>query len=208
MAFSYNGSSSFTSLGEIPLFSNINPISVSLWFYNNGTANEGKIIVAGRNPGVGSTRFNVIVNTSNRLRWESNNVNGGFYTILSDALPLSTWHHFAATTRSGEVKVYVNSNLIGTSTQIPSSVNNSRVDIGKNGSANEFYFNGRIAEVGFWSGILTSGDIVSLYKGASCDQVATPILYDRYPFVRGLYGIAGGTGQSSNVTVVDNPRIY
>lgn len=78
---------------------------------------------------------------------------------------IGTWYHLAATFQSGTIKMYINGNLVYTTTTGVTSISNTPLaaNIGRHSEANE-YFNGAIDDVRMYARTLSAGEIKNQYN--------------------------------------------
>lgn len=147
--------------------------------------------------------------------------NGGFRwieTTAQDAVVTGSWQHVAAAYDGGTTKkLWVGGSseaVTDNSGDTALVTNNETLDLGRRQAgtpANEWY-DGRMAEVGLWSAVLTDAEVASLAKGVSPLQVRPGSLVAYWP----LYGrgstepeYVNGLGLTVDGPVAaEHPRAY
>lgn len=156
------------------------------------------------------------------------NPDNNLYFVLSNAsnsvgafIPnITGWNHVAMvfngslTGNSNRLKGYVNGanqslSFFGT---IPSTtsnnVNNEDLRIGRDVLSN-VWSTGGFAELGMWQSSLTDGEIVSLFKGMSCDKVRPQSVVYYTPLIRNIQDLSRGISLiNTNTTAANHPRVY
>lgn len=196
-------SSSYISLGQPTNLDIVGDKTICAWVNATLSTNgyEGAI-VSNYSSGGNSAQYQlkVLRNSSTDLRLVYNiNVLGSQYTLTGDTdtkVGYGVWTHVCAVYDAGTyvVTFYVDgvntySASIGTGSPSPSA---GVTAIGRAGSYNGIYFDGKLDEVGIWRRELTSDEVTELYNGGAGFG---------YPFSSG--GGGGGsytlTGTSSQV---------
>lgn len=125
-----------------------------------------------------------------------------------------TWSHACAVyTSTSSRTVYLNGGNSATTTTTVSAFtpNALRVAVFINSfGTKQFWFDGRMAEVGIWNIALSATDVASLAAGVSCRLVRPDALVFYAPLIRDLLDARGGIAVTNNnaATVAVHPRIY
>jgi len=172
LAYSFNGSSYYITLGTHADFEAVN-IAISAWVYPTATT-VSKKVVAKRNDV--TIQWALQVNSTNP-RWEFTiKIAGSVYTVTNTVNFLSNnWYHLVGTYDGTKVRLYVNGLEVGTAVTITGSISSSAtmpVLFGArcaNGSTSPGadYFGGTIDEPGIWSRGLTEDEVRDLYYGGN-----------------------------------------
>ena len=174
--------SEYLSHTDNATFSQTGDMSFSFWMYGdtlpstNGT-NAGLIE---KLLGTGNQRSYLFgmsygVGTADTAEWRiAMSSDGSALTtkyITRTATSTSTWYHVVITydASAGTVEIFVNGSSEGTATGLPTSIYDSTASFYLGASVNALasYFDGRLDEFGFWSKVLTSGEISDLYNSGS-----------------------------------------
>jgi len=95
---------------------------------------------------------------------------------------LNTWYHFVATYESGVVKIYINSNLLGTYTITGTATAVGNVYFGSHPRLGD-YFDGNLDEAAIYNRALSQSEITQLYTGQQIPSyVPTNGLVGYWPF--------------------------
>jgi hypothetical protein len=124
---------------------------------------------------------------------------GTNFDISQSGLTLNTWQHFIFTYNGTTLSLYLNG-VLGTSIPANGNINNTAVNlnIGKvKFGISDFYFDGKIDDVGLWSKNLTASEVACIYaQGINPADTKLQLYYDFNQ------GVAGGTNTSVS-TVID-----
>ncbi len=101
-----------------------------------------------------------------------------FYAQSNQVIPLNLWCHVIMTYSQSTIKLYINNQLVGTTTDPSISINtigNSGISIGLSEQANGQWepFDGSIDDIGIWSRALTPQEISALYTASSTNNNET-----------------------------------
>jgi len=169
--FSFDGINDYVN---IPTFgstfsNNTSPHSYAAWIYpTNVTDNYNWIIQNGS----GSKGTSMIINL-NRLGFFFDGGNG--LVTTPSVITVNTWNHVVcAYNGAGQVKFYVNGNLVGTSAASWTDAGGATgTYIGAYVGA-AYFFNGSIDEVGAWTKQLSATEVTELYNGGAGKQYVAP----------------------------------
>ena len=142
--------------------------TITAWFKTSRTTGTGAILAASDRSD-GSRELRLIVE-SNRLRYQVRGDSGSQSNLQSAAgVADDRWHHAAVTVSGGTARLYLDGVQVASGARpFFSAVNNiDSMSIARNvdsGGA-QWYFPGRIDEVGIWSRALTTAEIAGLVAG-------------------------------------------
>ncbi len=147
----------------------------------------------------------------------------------ANAIQLNNWQNIIITFLSGDLKMYINGNLVGSST-IPylnldysyllqgNATNTNFIGAVNPASGISDYFNGCIDDFGIWNRALTQQEITALYNSQSCNSSSNTITADGpTTFCAGNYvnltsDVLGGTYQwkknGVNITTNATTKTY
>lgn len=121
--------------------------SVMAWVDLNSTFSSTGVVVAG------PATFQLRINSSRRLEAV---VNGSTVTCSTVTLNTSQWYHVGAVYNGSTLKLFINGEMV-TSGAASGSIASSVLTLGKNPSASNNYFKGKIDEVRVFNLALTDG---------------------------------------------------
>lgn len=134
-----------------------------------------------------------------------------FIQVGSDAT-INTWYHLGFAFNAGTGTFYVNGALIGTDSSLTGAFDSAAsLNLGRRGGDGAENWNGRIAEVGYYSAALVAADFLELAAGFTPPCVRPDALEHYWPLV----GRAspepdywGGVNGTLNVTsTAEHPRV-
>ena len=132
-----------------PVVGGLTDATLMAWIdLRNGYTNEGVV--------VGQDKFQIKVNSNRKLEAVVNNT----AVTSTDALNTAQWYHVAAVMGNGEIKLYINGTMVkskAVSGGIEADV--TKFTLGKNPSASNNFFNGKIDEVRLFNVALTDTQI-------------------------------------------------
>ncbi|KXX71829.1 LamG domain-containing protein [Flammeovirga sp. SJP92] len=173
-AIFFNGSNSFVDFGDV-LIDGLNNFSFSVWVKpnflisnpgNSGhSANENAVLhkVGGADDNLGFTL------TAERVAFYIDN--GADNTIFYESSPqLGTWTHYAGTFGSGLMNLYVNGQLVSSSSVSTASIidntNSLRLG-GYHPNAADYFFKGSIDQLMLFNQVLTAEEVELIYRDGS-----------------------------------------
>lgn len=202
MAYDYNGTDHYATLGEAPLTATGNPCSIALWFKPAAT-DAGITQVIGCISANGHARLaiEILQNTTTnngRLQFATlNQFNNGQAAIAPSALTPGEWHHAVgvcavlSTASLGTRRVYLNGSAAtaqNTANQAyTATFNNFRIANRKTATPATSltgYFGGGVAEVAVYDAALDLADIEALASGAKPTSVRPEKLSLYLPLAR------------------------
>ena len=167
---------------------NLYPLTISLWYRPNtypsgGNTNifskyvsatwNGFQILYGDNTNVsnnGATENNGFGTQSWYLRNTTNGVIGYFNSpgFLQSNLNINTWYHYVLVIDSTGGKIYINGELVSEDIwdgNPGESTNNYLWKIGGTYGGGDFWYNGKIDDIGVWNRAFSQEEILSLHNG-------------------------------------------
>ena len=174
-----NSLNQYIDFGNISTLNSSTSFSISAWFNYSQTPtspNDWFTIVADGSYS-DPNGFGVIINP-NQILFRNNS---SFGVLVSNTLNLNTWYNIAAVYSSDSVKVYLNSILIGQNSHQNTNLFNTSYsfkagkcdDLPIDPNDHEYFFNGKIDDIGMWDRVLTQQEITDLYNGNICYQTIT-----------------------------------
>jgi hypothetical protein len=171
-AYSFDGTSSYIVVNDaVPLRLNNTDYSVSVWINEVLlVSSEHQVIISKRDPFINSAGWllylDVLTNPMGEVGFAVSG--GGDPTAYSQsAMQLNTWTHIVEVYKSGSnvMRTYINGILNDTTLSIPTpnGTTNKNLFIGSDGLANQYYFNGKIDDIGIWNRALTQQEVTNLY---------------------------------------------
>jgi hypothetical protein len=179
-SYSFNGSSNWIEISHNSNFDfeTPNSITISTWIKTSMTS--GAVFVQ-KQSGVGNTQNGVncgILNLNGSLCGVSKKTNGIQSLIASPATVSNnnSWHHFVYCFSGGYAKTYLDGVLISSQTDAGSIVGNSTTNLifGYGLPLNNFFYNGRLDDIGIWNRALTAQEITALYSGCGNEITTQP----------------------------------
>lgn len=176
-----NSLNQYIDFGNISTLNSSTSFSISAWFNYSQTPtspNDWFTIVADGSYS-DPNGFGVIINP-NQILFRNNS---SFGVLVSNTLNLNTWYNIAAVYSSDSVKVYLNSILIGQNSHQNTNLFNTSYsfkagkcdDLPIDPNDHEYFFNGKIDDIGMWDRVLTQQEITDLYNGCSVTVTTQPI---------------------------------
>lgn len=174
---SFNGSSSFISLGTGSSFDCDTTVSLVAWIYPT-TVSGTKSIIHDATSGAAQGQYALTLsNQILNFRW-GNGVTAATYATSSNVITTAnTWYHVAGVRDgSGYVTLYVNGSSVSgsfTSGSNATAVYSSPqgLSIGRYGAYSGDYFSGYIDDVGIFNSALTAGNITELYRSTFIPRI-------------------------------------
>ncbi|MCF8321525.1 MAG: T9SS type A sorting domain-containing protein [Flavobacterium sp.] len=165
-AYYFNGQSSITVNSTNQISNNINDeLSISVWFkldsYFNGISSTFSPLISKNGPYWHQYEFFV---TSTAIGFWGPNI----YQEqgVNFQFNLNNWNNVIIVFKSGIIKYYLNSVLVGTNTVPVSSLqpsSNSVLEMGMDTANQVEYLNGSLDDIGIWNRALTQEEITQLY---------------------------------------------
>ena len=177
-ATSFDGSGDYINCGNDSSLDITDAITVSAWMLTTVT-NDHQRIVAKQfetDNGTVNSCFQLCIHQNNKFRWA---VGGVFDISSSDSIVPNTWNHMVGTYDKTTAKLYVNGQLVQ-STSATAVIRTSSQDLTigttKFNSSIEHETHGSIANVGIWNRALSASEIESIYwKGQFSDLKGTEL---------------------------------
>ena len=214
MARSFNGSSQYASLnGGVFAMTGL-PCTTAFWMYPNSTSGN-QWPVYSQNMAATQINSSVILNYPS-----SGKVTGQTTDTVATSLPTATanfsassWYHVAHSCGTGSTTIYLNGGNSAAQSASPTVTCDRCIRGASNLTSPGSYFNGRLAEVGFWTVALTADEVLTLSKGMSPLFVRPQSLVHYWP-LRGSYSPeievmrAGGLTLTASPAFADHPAIF
>ena len=176
---SFDGSDDYISIGSPTNLDNVfaDGGTVSAWIYPVGWGESNAGRIASKSASGNVSGWNFYVQSSGRLGfivdWDTTDLQ--FETANSTLASLNTWYHVAVTYNSSSAagtdpKLYINGIHITSYAVSTDSAGNyvtdasSNLQIGNRGSGTDREFDGKIANVGIWSRVLSLEEIQSIMR--------------------------------------------
>lgn len=143
----FDGRNDYTE--SAPVLGGLANATLMAWIdLRNGYNNEGVV--------VGQDKFQIKVNNNRKLEAVVNNTS----VTSTDALNTAQWYHVAAVFNGSELKLYLNGELIKTKSASGGiEADATNFTLGKNPSASNKFFNGKIDEVRVFNTALTDTQV-------------------------------------------------
>jgi hypothetical protein len=171
MARSFNGSSDYIDLGR-PAFPP--QITQAFWInWQSGAPTSNSAI--GINVGFDGTTFQSLVSRWNggRSSWDWGTYNGttfGIFTGTAFGFAQNVWFHFVGLYNGAAWQTYVNGALLDSVSTVQgpfAPTENLTFGCQINNTGTTAFFQGYLADLGYWKAALTLSEIKSLYWGAA-----------------------------------------
>ncbi len=159
-----------------------NNLTISLWLNNTDNLDHQTVFLR---QGANFTKTWILkMDNSNEIRVYNENSSYTFYT--NPTTLFGTWYNLVVQISQNNIKIYINSVLIHTSSiTLPLSWTNDLIYLGNsNGTGNQPYpYYGKLDDIGIWNRALTQQEITNLYNGANVgiNEFSNTNLYSVYP---------------------------
>ena len=197
MALDFNGSTQGTTRASGALGMTAFPVTMACWF-NPDVAPGGDITLMGMTDNAvdEALLLNFDSAGTSKLRALSRSGSSGAESVHGSAVSNTTWQHACAVWASATSRqVYFNANASTantTSRAFPTGT--LRFGLGcRAQTANDQFFNGKIAEAAVWNATLTAAEIASLAKGVSPLMIRPASLIGYWPCLRNSVNISTAT---------------
>lgn len=168
---SYDGSGDFVDVGNITTPS---AFSWSIWYNGTSKAGYNTLVCKGNVHGSGSgesyrSRIDQTTGYLDSVVWWGSGFN---YDIITGSTDLAdgSWHNIVITFDGDVHTVYTDGSQTGQTTGLGGSTQSptENVYFGKTGHPSAFYYmNGRMDECGFWSRVIDSSDVSTIWNSGS-----------------------------------------
>jgi hypothetical protein len=167
-AYNFNGTNNYIGIKSIPFQS----FSISSWIYISGvnpTNLSGIVSNYYYSPYNG---FELRIDPDSSITLVCGQTNSHVHLYAGNKLNYNTWYHIVATSDNNSLKVYLNSQIIGSGNISNSQNNTPRTYFGTRDStvSNGGYFNGKLDDIGIWNRALTPSEVTNLYNANICYQ--------------------------------------
>lgn len=210
-ALDFDGSNDFVEVNNASsLISTNSPMSMSAWVYPTNTASsfpnfDGFLGFRNDN----NADFYLLQLGSTNVEARFTNSAGNTFTAVQPGLVLNTWQHFVLTYNGFTLSVYLNG-VLGVSIPANGNLTNPTVDfmLGKvNFGSGDFFFDGKLDEVGLWSKSLSVAEVTCMYEeGLDPTDANLELYFDLNQGVANAAnaGITSVTDQMNNINGVLN----
>ena len=177
-ATSFDGTGDYINCGNDSSLDITDAITVSAWMLTTVSSDHQRIVAKQfeTDNGTANSCFQLAISNSDKFRWA---VGGVFDISSSDSIVPNTWNHMVGTYDKTTAKLYVNGQLVQ-STSATAVIRTSSQDLTigttKFNSSIEHETHGSIANVGIWNRALSASEIESIYwKGQYADLKGTEL---------------------------------
>lgn len=192
-AGTFDGSSAYVSVADDATLDLVNAVSIAAWVRHDGSAlKDWETIVA-----KGNSAYRLHLNggcemadsvPGNTQYGFTFGLNGGCSSadLNSNVVPVAnTWYHVAATYDGGTMQIFVNGNLVNSSSySVPIATNNFALSIGENQETPGRFWSGDIDELTIWAGAITAQDVIDhrdrTRPCSNCSSVEFSIIHDGF----------------------------
>lgn len=171
---SYSFNSGTTDYVEFGSAGNLTSIqtsgSVSCWIYPTRVTGTEQIFISKQRWYDDINGFNIQINTTGTISaYLANGSTEKGYTLSNSVVAVNNWYHIVFTWNGATTTGYVN-NVKRTGnpvSQVVSPIMNAyKLTVGRDNSPN-YYFQGKIDEIGIWDREITAAEVSSLYNSSS-----------------------------------------
>lgn len=183
----------------------INTFTVEAWVYptalNNGFGHSIGSIIGNYNTQVVDMQFLLRKEGANYNFWVNDSNSNNYKSVIAtNVVTLNQWQHIAGVWNGSDIKIYINGNLIATTTGVTGasfkSQLNNPIIIGKNLSNEKFV--GNIDEIKLWKRALSAAEIENNMNCELANSQTGLIAY--YKFNQGI----ANTNNASVNTLIDS----
>ena len=171
-AYDFNGTSQYLLLSSPSfIFGQSSTFTVSCWIERT-SAGYGVALMHGSTAS-GNFIWNIQTGSNGNLQFGTNKQQSSWYWAQS-TYPTNQWIHIAATYDNGSMTLYKDGVQVATQTNSHTSVNQTTLPFYIGRGVSGAYFDGKIDDIGVWSSVLTSSQIMALYTGCDIGITAQP----------------------------------
>ena len=203
MAWDFDGTNDYMEATSAVLTAG--PLTFAAWINVDTTGAAQRILSISST--TGNDRWSLLVGATNVITFQVG-ASGSFDSRSTTAtISANTWHHVAGTyntTTQQPTQVFLDGVKVGpaNSSRTPVAGNLTRTLLGSTyvSSSLTQYLDGRIAEAGIWSVVLTDAEVTSLYRGFKPSSVRPDKLALYMPLVREVQDVRAGLSFTNNAT--------
>jgi YVTN family beta-propeller protein len=162
-AFVFNGVDNQVNISDSPSlnFVTTSPMSLSFWFKRGDDSTTVNLIGKRNGCGPGDIHYQVAIDPTNKLHFNSNGQIVSFNTIP----PAGTWNHAAVSFDGGTVRLYLNGELVNSAAITLGGATSAQLKIGNSGTCQPF--NGHLDDVKIYNRALSASEVANSYGLAS-----------------------------------------
>ena len=161
----------------------ITQVSLSAWIKRDGAQSNYNGVLGVRNSGGANVGHGVswdfaFHQNNNKISFRVGNGADYFSVFSNDIIPDNTWTHVLGVLKGTDVFIYINGvkqteTETFTGTLYPPQSTNGEINIGKQGSYNNFYFNGKISNPAVFDRGLSENEILTIYNGGAPSDISS-----------------------------------
>lgn len=203
MAWDFDGTNDYMEATSAVLTAG--PLTLAAWINVDTTGAAQRILSISST--TGNDRWSLLVGATSVITMQVGG-SGSFASLsTTNTVTAGTWHHVAGswnTTTGQPQQVWIDGVKSGptSSSRTPVAGNLTRTLLGSTyvSSSLTQYLDGRIAEAGIWSVVLTDAEVTSLYRGFKPSAVRPASLSLYLPLVREVQDVRAGLSFTNNAT--------
>lgn len=189
-----------------------NPLTMACWFYaDNNTAAQALL---SWNQAGSSAHYHTLLTRGSAAGdpVALGSVDGGAleYANTSTGYSTGVWSHACGVVASTtDRKAYLDGGGVGTNTVARNPASLAEINIGalRHVGGVGSFFDGYIAEVGFWNAALSADEVAALAKGYPPTKVRPENLVMYLPLVRDVMELGGASFNTSGTAAAPHPRV-
>jgi hypothetical protein len=205
MAWDFDGTNDYMEATSAVLTAG--PLTLAAWINVDTTGAAQRILSI--SSATGGDRWSLLVGATNVITMQVGGSSTFATVSTTNTVTAGTWHHVAGswnTTANQPQQVWIDGVKSGptSSNRTPVAGQLSKTLLGSTyiSSSLTQYLNGRIAEAGIWSVVLTDAEVTSLYHGFKPSAVRPDKLALYMPLVREVQDVRAGLSFTNNATAV------
>lgn len=170
-AYSFNGfNNQYISCNNVSLPMGKSKRTISMWLYPTGVVNNGWTLTAFSYGQPVTSKANMVGLYNGTVRYM------GWGDELDAYYPysLNQWINVITTFDSINVKIYVNGNLIGSTTKSAWNTTGSQYYFGTRADTLNSFWNGKIDDIAVWGRVLSASEILQVYRSCNLTITAHP----------------------------------
>ena len=166
-AYSFDGIDNYITLTNYPTSGN-ESFSIFSWILTPNLSTRRQIISYGSNTATQGVWL--FISSDNHLHFDLSLTPG---PMSIENVGDSSWHFVGVTNNSGEIQLYVDGIISGSSQIMTPNITIEGKTIGSTITNDNWYFNGKIDDIGIWNRALTDQEISDLYNANICYDYVT-----------------------------------